>query len=165
VAKLCGHLLATVSNPGELGTVANWEQHNFPELLGKSAEALAKLLPPELPASSQPRATYHGPTRVIVPTVRTSLRAGESLKLKVIVLSEEAVSDAELHWRPMGKSRFKTVPLQHVARGVYSVELPSSAMRGADLEYYVEVKTIAGAIVFPATAPTMNQTVLMSSLD
>ncbi len=40
VAALYDFLLATVTNPGELGTVANWEQHNFPDILDKPGEEL-----------------------------------------------------------------------------------------------------------------------------
>jgi hypothetical protein len=163
VAEVYQHLLATVSNPGELGTVANWEQHLLPGLLTKPGEELAKLLGQPLPGEAQPARTYDGPARVIVPTVRTSLARNESLRLKVMVLSRRPLTDATFHWRRLGEGSFAPVPLKHVARGVYSVELPRAAMAEADVEYYVKVTPEEEApVFFPATAPAMNQTVVLA---
>ena len=125
VREVFDHLLATVSTTGELGTVANWNQHNLPGLLTKPGEELAKLLGEPLPAEAQPARQYHGPTRIIVPTTRTSLAANEALKLKVIILSEAPPRAAKLCWRKLGERRFGQVPLKLVARGVYSVQLPA----------------------------------------
>ena len=36
------YLLATVTTPGELGTVANWQQHNLPDLVFKPGQELAR---------------------------------------------------------------------------------------------------------------------------
>lgn len=159
--RLYDHLLATVTNPGELGTVCNWEQHNLPEILEKPGAELARLLGEPLPAGAQPRETYRGPTRVIVPTARTSLRAGEPLNLKVIVLSERPIRRGALHWRELGRGRFRELPLWHVARGVYSVELSADTTRGMDFEYYVRIETEGDRpVLFPATAPAQGRTVV-----
>jgi hypothetical protein len=159
VAAVFDHLLGTVSTTGELGTVANWNQHNLPGLLTKPGEELAKLLGEPLPASAQLSHYYHGPTRIIVPTTRTSLAAGEPLKLKVIVLAQTSPRAATLCWRKLGERRFAKVPLTPVARGVYSVQLPAGGKD--DFEYYVQVEAGGGTpVYFPATAPTLNQTVV-----
>ena len=153
------YLLATVSTTGELGTVANWNQHNLPGLLTKPGEELAKLLGERLPAEAQPARQYHGPTRIIVPTVRTSLGVNEALKLKVIILSEAPPQTANLCWRVLGGQWFAKIPLKLVERGVYSVQMPAGGKD--DLEYYVQVETgSSGPIYFPATAPKCNQTVV-----
>ncbi|HVV74360.1 MAG TPA: malectin domain-containing carbohydrate-binding protein, partial [Verrucomicrobiae bacterium] len=67
------HLTATVSTTGELGTVANWNQHNLPALLGKPGEELTDMLGEPLPPDCRLDGRYHGPTRIIVPALRTSL--------------------------------------------------------------------------------------------
>jgi hypothetical protein len=153
------HLLGTVSTTGELGTVANWNQHNLPGLLAKPGEELAKLLGEPLPANAQLTRSYHGPTRIIVPTNRTSLAANEALKLKVIVLAQTPPRAASLHCRKLGERRFAEIPLTPVARGVYAVQLPA-ADKG-DFEYYLQAETEAGKpVYFPATAPKCNQTVV-----
>jgi hypothetical protein len=159
VREVFDHLLATVSTTGELGTVANWNQHNLPGLLTKPGEELANLLGEPLPAEAQPARRYRGPMRIIVPTVRTSLPANEALKLKVIILSGGPVRAATLCWRKLGEHRFEQVPLELVARGVYFVQLPARAK--ADLEYYIQVEAEGDKpVYFPATAPKVNQTVV-----
>jgi hypothetical protein len=155
------HLLATVSNPGEFGTVANFEQHMFPDLLDKPGRELAELLGEELPADAQLPRSYQGPTRLIVPTVRTSFLRGESLSIKVCVLAEKPSRELTLYWRRIGRGRFTHLPLRHVARGVYRAEFPSAATRGEDVEYYVECIADDGKrIIFPATAPKVGQTLV-----
>ncbi|MGZ3471669.1 MAG: hypothetical protein ACXWO1_19015, partial [Isosphaeraceae bacterium] len=48
------YLLATVTTPGELGTVANWQQHNMPDLVFKPGQELAAALGSDLPADALP---------------------------------------------------------------------------------------------------------------
>ena len=162
VSTLFDHLLATVSTTGELGTVANWNQHNLPDLITRPGEELAKILDEALPPDAQPAREYRGPTRVIVPTKRTSLAPNETLKLKVIVLSASPPRAAALYWRKLGEGRFAEIPLRHLARGVYAVEMPSAPKD--DFEYYVKVESEGGQpVCFPASAPALNQTVVVSS--
>jgi hypothetical protein len=161
VGEVYHYLLATVSNPGELGTVANWEQHLLPDLLTKPGEELARCLEAPLPSDAQPRSHYRGRLRVIVPTVRGSLRAGEALELKVIVLSEGAPREMAIYSRPLGRGAFQKTPLRHVARRVYRAQLPAPEDPAAGLEYYVKVVSAQGqAVHFPASAPRLNQTVV-----
>jgi hypothetical protein len=144
-------LIDTVSTPGEMGTLANWEQHNVAGPEGAIARAMSMLkAPAEMPATA-----YTGATRVIVPTVRTRIDPG-FLNLTVIVLSQKPTTDAVLRWRPMGEGAYRSLKLKHIARGVYEVAIPARE----DFEYYVK----AGSAVWPATAPTLNQTVLVASL-
>jgi hypothetical protein len=156
------HLLAYISNTGELGTLANFEQHVFVKLLKEPGEELSKILDAPLPADAQMSAAYHGTARIIVPTVRGSVGQGEPLRLKVLVLAEQAPHSAVIRWRPMGRGAFATLPLQHVARGVYTAQWPAIPASLSGIEYYVEVKPARGKTVrFPATAPQMNQTVVI----
>lgn len=150
-----GFLLATVSTTGEMGTVANWEQHLLPGLLKRPGEELEKILQSELPAEAQLPKTYDGPARVIIPAARTLLRAGEPLHLKVMILSREQPEEAALFWREMGRGEYRAVPLERLTRGVYQVFCPGS---GKDLEYYVRIKISSGDVFFPATAPRLSQT-------
>ena len=140
--------------------MANWNQHNLPDLLTLSGDELARILGEALPADVQPGQQYRGPTRVIVPTLRTSIAANESQKLKVLILSEKPPRQAALFWRNLGGSRFARIPLRHIVRGVYSVDLPAPAKQ--DFEYYIKVEMERGRTInFPATAPKLNQTVVV----
>ena len=155
---IMGHLLATVSNTGELGTIANWEQHLMPPSIEQPGEELAKRLGGELPAEARVPTGYEGPARIIVPSVRTSADEGEPLKIRVILLGPVDPAATTLHWRVLGRGRFQVIPLRVVARGVYEVELPRMT---ADLEYYLEGPAGAGVVRYPATAPALNQTVVV----
>ncbi len=155
---IMGRLLAVVGTTGEMGTIANWEQHNFPAAFEKPAEALGKLLGSEMPPEAMLASAYEGPLRVIVPTARTAREAGEVLKLKVIVLAATPPREAALFWRELGRGKFQPIPLRNVARGVYTVELPASAR---DVEYYIRAAARESEAVFPPTAPALNQTVIV----
>jgi hypothetical protein len=163
VVKLVGevyvHLLATVGNPGEMGTVMNWEQHCLPEILEKPGKELAGILGEPLPGDAMPPKQYAGPARIFLPTVRTSLTSGEELNLRVIVLGSENARGV-LRWRPLGQGEYRELPLQHIARDVYTVRVPAEASESAAMEYYVQVSGPSGETLrFPATAPERNQVV------
>jgi hypothetical protein len=165
VADVHKYLLATVATNGAMGNVTNWQQHIMPSLLTKPGKELAELLGEELPADAMPSDSYDGALRLITPTVRSSLSEGEDLQLKVIILTNSTPNDASLYYRPMGKSDFKKTPLRHVARSVYSARIAAGRI-DADLEYYVKVNTTDGQeATFPATAPKINQTVVIMKED
>lgn len=160
VAHVHKYLLATVTTPGAMGNVTNWQQHVMPGLLTAPGQELAKILGEPLPADAMPSKQYQGPARLFVPVVRTGLVTGERLKLTVVVLGVKP-QDAAVYWRPLGSGEFTKLPLEHVARGVYTVALPPEATK-ADLEYYVKVAAGGGKTLnFPATAPALNQTVVV----
>ncbi len=150
-------LLATVSTPGEMGTVMNWEQHLLPALVLRPDEELRNILGGGWPSSLRLPKNYEGPPRLIVPTVRTLLAPGEQLRLKIIILSEEKDLEAAMLWREMGRGDYKSIPLENIGRGVYVAVCPETEK---DIEYYVRVWTAGRIITFPATAPGLNQTVV-----
>ena len=161
VADVHKYLLATLGTNGEMGNVTNWQQHIIPTLLTEPGNELAKLLGEELPADAMPSGSYNGPLRLIVPTMRGSLSAGEDLKLKVIILSSAVPKDAAIYFRSIGKGNYKKLPLKHIARSVYSARIPTGQIEN-DLEYYIEASTMDGQeCTFPATAPDINQTVVI----
>ncbi len=158
-AELHRHLLATVSNPGEMGNVCNWQQQTMPALLTAPGRELAKLLGADLPADAMPSKQYAGPPRVFVREVRSGIVAGETLKLTVIVMGSKPESP-KLLWRPLGKGKFASVPLEHAARGVYTVTLPAAAAKD-DFEYYIQVAVGGQTIQFPPAGAVMPQTVVV----
>lgn len=155
-------LLATVSNPGELGTLANWEQHILPEVFGKSDAAVARLAGGVLPAEAVLPATYRGPTRLILPTTPTSVTRGEPLDLPLLVLSERAPQAVHVYVRRLGGGRFARSDAVPRERGVYRIRIASPEDRGDDLEWYVELTEADGRrIRWPATAPETGHTVVV----
>jgi len=98
-------------------------------------------------------------THIIVPAARTLLEAGEPLDLKVIVLSGEAEAKPVLYVRPLGGGAFRTVACEHVARGVWRVQVDPPD--GGDFEYYGEVLSDGEPVRWPATAPALCHTVVV----
>lgn len=153
-------LLQMVSTPGSLATVINWEGHVYRNMVKRRDEALAKLYSQPLPVDGAQTPAFRGKPRLIVPTVRTMLREDEVLKLKVIVLDNDRPTDAALHWRTMGRGEYRRIELQHVARGVYTVQLPPAG--GEAIEYYITATARSGQpLAWPATAPRLNQTIVV----
>jgi hypothetical protein len=158
LGRIFAALLRTVSNSGELGTIANWEQHLLPGAWERPEAELAKMLGRELPAEVILSRDYGGPLRVVVPGARPSLEAGEALELEALVLSRERPGAVTLLWREMGRGEFQNVPMGNLARGVFSATLPAPA--GA-IEYYIEARAGGETARFPATAPALGQTVIV----
>jgi hypothetical protein len=146
------------STTGELGTVANWEQHLLPAAWDKPGVELQKILGAETRDEAFLSKVYLGSPRIIVPALRGSLEEGEKLNLKVIILAKGQPASAELFWRPLGKGKFTPMPLNKVARGVYAVTVSNA---NSDIEYYIRVTADGQDAFFPATAPELNQTVVV----
>ncbi len=155
------YLLQTVSTPGELGTVANLEQHTLRAtgFIHAYDDTLTVWLRAMLPATIKLSTDYQGAARVIVPTVRTVAMVDEAVTLRVIVLDRELPQSVDVIWRELGHGRFQNAAAKHIGRGVYEAKLPPLGPAG--IEYRVEVRPVSGKVLlWPATAPTLNQTVV-----
>ena len=99
LARAPDHAIANLA----LGMV-RMKQERYEEACAALEKALGGPLPPECRLSE----TYAGPVRIVVPTVRTHMEPGESLALKVAILTPGAGNaDAGapagvLCWRTMG---------------------------------------------------------------
>ncbi len=160
VAEVHRWLLQAITTQGGLGNVANWQQHVIPMVLTRPGQELEKLLGAPLPEDAKLAKGYTGSPRMFVPTVRTMIGVGEALKIRAIVQGTKP-SEVSIFVRPMGKGEYAKKPLVHVARGVYQITLPAELTQ-ADLEYYIDALTPDGKhLFFPATAPNLNQTVVV----
>ena len=166
--EMMNYLLQTVSTTGELGTIANLEQHNLGllQVLNKYdsliIDATGQPLPPEAELSMK----YFGPLRIIVPALRNILETNEDFNLKVILLSGEPIREAYFYWKNLGEKQFSKLPLTNVNRGVYKLTLSAEIMNGNDFEYYIEaVSASYEKAFFPVTAPSINQTIVIMSLS
>lgn len=153
-------LLAMVDSPGGLATVINWEGHVYKRLVKERDEVLTKLYGQPVESEVRTAHQYRGRPRLIVPTVRTLASEGEALTLKVIVLDNDRPAAAALNWRPMGRGAYRQIALQHVGRGVHRVILPPA--EDQSIEHYLTATTVGGQqLCWPATAPRINQTVVV----
>jgi len=140
-------LLRSVRTPGGLAMVVNMENN------ATWFSTVAKI-------ASQPWPnTYELEPRIIVPTLRGSVSKDEALRLTFIVLQEQQPAEVTLLWRPLGTGTFFKIPAQRKARATYHVTLPRAE---ESFEYRIEAKPADGkTILWPATAPAMNQTVVV----
>lgn len=153
-------VLATLSTPGELGTIANLEQHvrRDREFLSLHDETLESLLGP-LPPEARPTSEYVGDPRIAVPTVRADVGESETLSLRIIVLDAAPVSGVEVRWRRLGAGRFEAKTAEHLGRGVWRADLPAPGAES--FEYFVEASDAEGRTLrWPAGAPERTQTVV-----
>ena len=161
--KLIRLQIQLVSSPGELGTIANLEQHSRVnnKWLTVHDPALAEALGAPLPADCTPSMDYAGPTVLTVPTVRTSIDMGEALTLPILALDKPPVKSVSVRVRAMGTGDWQTIGARHVARAVWNATLPAAT---DDFEYQVIATGADGAMLhWPATAPERNQTVIVTN--
>jgi hypothetical protein len=140
------HLLGSVNTPGALAAVVTME--NYPGWGPRVA-----------PHATQPwPKAYQGTPRLIVTTVRSMVAKGEALTLKIIALDHQPMKSLSVRIRPLGSASWQTLPSRHLARAMYEATLPPAQ---DDLEYYITAETADGqSLVWPATAPSANQTVV-----
>jgi hypothetical protein len=83
--------------------------------------------------------------------------------LKIITVDKEPLKSISLRIRPLGHGRWKTIPVHHIARSVHSATLPAAR---EDFEYHITALTKRGdKLVWPATAPALNQTVVVADIE
>jgi hypothetical protein len=146
-----------IVNVSDLGEIVNLEILNWQQLMelqwGKQlSERLGIALPPE----SYPSKEYTGRSSVKVLTRQTQILKGDPLELKVLIVGEH--SDPVMTWRPLGSGAFQSIPLTHVERGVYRITIPEAEH---DFEYAIQAQAGPDTIVYPASAPHINQVVIV----
>ncbi|GAP72682.1 hypothetical protein SAMD00024442_4_29 [Candidatus Symbiothrix dinenymphae] len=155
------HLFAFISTYGELGNLTNWQQHLMDVHFDRPAKELTAWLGTELPAEALPDKTPVYSARIVAPELRTAINEGENFTTQVII-TNALPAKAVLKYRILGEKKYQTIALQSVGRCVYQAEIPADRITG-DFEYYIEAKKQAGGTMhFPATAPNINQTVILS---
>lgn len=113
-----------------------------------------------MPAEASISTAYRGMPRIFVPASPTQVKVGERLEIRAFVFSSTKCTGVHLYWRPLGERRFNKSAAVGRARQGYRAELPARA-QGA-LEYYLEASLEDGKqVVWPATAPAINQTVVI----
>ncbi len=160
--RLLTHQTAIADTPGELGTIANLEQHTRRQrqFVEGHDKALAEALGAPLPPACTPAPAYAGPPRITVLSVRGAATPGEALTLRIIALDRQPVKGVVVKVRPLGKGDWRTLAATHAGRAVWTATLPPAA---DDFEYQIAAETAAGAtLAWPPTAPALNQTVIVA---
>jgi hypothetical protein len=155
-----GFFISTISTTAELGTIANWQQHIRQESLEKPAKQIEQLMGRQLPSDCWPNGNGLAVTNMVVPTVRTAIRRGESLKLSVLFYGERP-KIVNVEWRFLGGKSSKSAGFTNVGRNVYEVTVPAGEL-GEDFEYRIEAPRNDGnSYSFPATVEKAWQSVVV----
>ncbi len=160
-SRLLSLQTAIVRTPGELGTIANLEQQTRARsgLVNAHDEALVKALGHALPPEAAFSTKYAGEARLILPTVRSLAVKGEPLRLRILALDRQPVERVVVHIRSLGNEAWRETSAAHLGRAVFRAELPAAE---EDFEYWVSTVNGDGlSLVWPATAPEINQTVVV----
>lgn len=133
--RMMSHLVSTVRTPGELGTVANLHQQNLVrrQFLTTYDTDLVSALGSSLPPSVDLATTYAGPSRLIVPAVRTLVEIGESLIARAMLITSTSIRNAPImRWRWLGGTDYQSIPMTSVGGANFRAILPPATN---DLEY------------------------------
>lgn len=151
--KMGDCLMQTVSTNGEMGTIANLEQHNLGSLnqIQQYDTVLKELLGniPEIKLSS----AYKGETRIIMPTRQTIVKQGESLLAKVRILSSQKIIAVKVFYKALNEKNYAEKVLKNINRNVYQLEINPEEYNQSSFTYYVEVTTGTKTTRFPQSAP------------
>lgn len=156
------YLLQTVNKTGEMGTVANLEEHSLGslKLLNRQDSLILAVTRKVVEPLNFGNGGYKGPSRLIMTTKKTLLNTNEDLNLKIRVLSATTIGQGTIYWRSLAAGKFMAKPLNHINRGVYNVVINSSDNKNKSFEYYVVVKTGSNVLRYPSTKNTFQSVVL-----
>ena len=145
-------------SPGEIGTISSIESGSRGRMVSAHDAAIAKMLGEPLPAETSVSAAYRGAPRIFVSANSSPMNAHD--EIRAFVLSSANCTGVDLHWRWLGEGAFNRVAASHRARQAYRVQLPAPSQ--GTLEYYLEAVLDNGQkLRWPATAPSVNQTVII----
>lgn len=155
ICQLEQALLMSLETSGELGTLANLQQRSVLPIL-KECEEILRGMDLEVPELPEPEI---GPcSKLSVPCVRTGIREGEDLRLKLIVIG--GADRAALYYRSMGGDSFEQMDFVHLRGWVYEVILPAEKITG-DFEYHITAEAGAHQVRFPAEATGREKSVIL----
>jgi len=144
-------------NTSDLGEIINLEILNWYQLMMlKWDDKLIKGLGSPLPKNANPVQEYLGTPFIKATPATSQIYLGEDLLLKVHVMGD--LGDPMLHWRYLGGGSYQSIPLKHRGRSVFEaiIENPEK-----DFEYYLEAGLNDQKMVFPVSAPVINNVVIV----
>lgn len=156
--EMVTHLLQTVNTTGEMGTIANIEQHNMQQMrfLVRYDSLISAALGEHVAAVDLSK-QYTGASRLVVTTKRTLLHSGEDLNMRIRILTSSDITSVDIFWKPLGTKSFEKKAIDHEAANVYKLNLPVKQ----DIEYYIEVKLASGESLKYPVGDNTTQTIVV----
>ncbi len=147
-------------SPGEVGTISSIESGSRARIVTSHDAVIAEILGEPLPVETVINTNYRGASRIFASSKGSQMSANEPYEIRAFVLSSRKSAGVNLYWRSLGEGAFKKVIAAHRSRQAYRVNLPAQS-QGA-VEYYLEAELDDGQkILWPSTAPSINQTLVV----
>jgi hypothetical protein len=103
---------------------------------------------------------YSGKDRVLVFTNASLIQSDDYFLVCVRVLSNASDIQGEMLWRKLGEEEYQEIPLMHLARNAFEINVPVADF-GAEFEYYFQVEVDGKLLIYRATANEINCSVVL----
>ncbi|WP_343670050.1 alpha-glucuronidase family glycosyl hydrolase [Chitinophaga sp.] len=155
-------LLQAVNTTGELGTIANLEQHNMERMqFLVRYDSLISAVKGSPVAPVHLTHEYAGPSRIVVTTKRTILSPGEDLNLRIRILTANKIESVVFHHKRFGLSQFESKQVEREGGNVYKLNYSTKDIKQQDFEYYITVKLSTGEQLRYPTVDDKTQTIVI----
>lgn len=156
VEELEYHLLMSLQTYGDMGVLTNIQQRSVIPILKRCREKLLKWYS-DIPVLKEN--VVEKASKLVVPTVRTTLKKGENFSLKIIVIGGSD-SMPVLKIRNLGSMEYKKLLFEKKERWVYSVKILAKELK-EDFEYHISLQEDEKCLRFPNNDLYGNQTVIV----
>lgn len=155
-------LLQAVNTTGELGTIANLEQHNMERMqyLVRYDSLINAVKGSPIPAVKLTK-EYNGPSRVILTTKRTLLSPDENLNVRIRVLTTKKIDAVTFHYKKFNATQFERRPIEREASNVFKLNYSINEIKQQDFEYYITVNLSSGEQLRYPTVEGKTQTIVI----
>ncbi len=122
---------------------------------------------PSVPAICAAGSADTEPPHIVVISPPTSVESGRPIDVKARILDGRTYDHiaAELVYRPVGQTAWKTLPMQRRTKAVFDGRIPAQEVTDRLIEYYIRASDGSNSAVFPATAPTVNLTTVVYTVQ
>gem|GEM_PF-104222 len=147
-------------SPGEVGTISSIESGSRAQIVFTHDVAITEIRGEPLPPETIINTAHRGEPRIFVSSKCSQMNVNEPYEIRVFVLSHQKSVGVNLYWRSLGEGAFQKTIAALRNRQAYRVILPVQS-QGA-VEYYLEAVLDDGRkILWPSTAPSINQTLVV----
>lgn len=157
--EMMGYIISTVQSTGELGTVINLESQTRKTnaFLTRYDKAIEGIIGHELPAEVELSKEYANSPRMFVMNGRGMVEKGEDYTLKLRVLGSDHLTSAPtLCYRELGGGKIRKLRMNRISDNYFEVEMPDLSPK--TIEYYVEAGFDGRKVRYPASAPSVGNT-------
>lgn len=120
--------------------------------------------PKGIPSTCQAGSSDQIAPVIVFTSPATSLMAGQGLSIKISLIDnrDEKELSGTLFYRTLGEKQWKQKSFRRRVRAVFVADIPDSEISSAGLEYYIQASDSDHCTLYPASAPQVTQTVVVT---